>query len=250
MPRRLKAKQDSSGSVAPSENTVRGVGPPEQAQHREPRGERRKRETRDRLLDAAFRLMAERGKDAIAIHQITEEADVALGSFYNHFASKEAIYLAVITQMFEEFGRALDELTLDVEDAAEVIAICVRHTIRRAQSEPLWGQLLVREAQTGATLSRGLGVRFLRDIRRGCERGRLIVREPVVTVLAVGGAVLSAVSAGALLTLHGTAEQPLRGLLDADTLAARMAVEVLTLLGLPRGEAEEIAARPLPSVPR
>ena len=57
----------------------------------ESRQARRKRETRERLLDAAFRLMAERGVDAVAINEITEAADVGFGSFYNHFESRDGI---------------------------------------------------------------------------------------------------------------------------------------------------------------
>src|SRR6478735_3904550 len=64
------------------------------------RASRRKHETRVRLLDAAFRLMAERGMEAVAINEITETADVGFGSFYNHFESKEAIYAAVIGTVF------------------------------------------------------------------------------------------------------------------------------------------------------
>ena len=62
------------------------------AEEREPRGARRKRETRARLLDAALRLMAQKGMEGVAINEITEAADVGFGSFYNHFESKEAIY--------------------------------------------------------------------------------------------------------------------------------------------------------------
>ena len=38
------------------------------AEEREPRGARRKRETRGRLLDAALKLMAERGMEGVAIN--------------------------------------------------------------------------------------------------------------------------------------------------------------------------------------
>src|SRR5690349_18112328 len=59
---------------------------------REPRGARRRRETRSRLLMAALKLMAEKGMEGVAINEITETGDVGFGSFYNHFESKEAIY--------------------------------------------------------------------------------------------------------------------------------------------------------------
>jgi AcrR family transcriptional regulator len=134
---------------------------------REPRGERRKRETRSRLLEAALRLMAERGMEGVAINEITEAADVGFGSFYNHFESKEAIYAALLDRVFEEFGDALDRLVRDVADPAEVISVCVRHTLLRARREPVWGQFLVREGFSAKALQRGLGQRLLRDIEKG-----------------------------------------------------------------------------------
>lgn len=197
--------------------------------------------------------MAERGKDGVAIHQITEEADVALGSFYNHFDSKEAIYVAVIARVFDEFGAALDLLTKDVSDPAEVVAVCVRHTIRRAQTEPLWGQLLIREGFSSASLTRGLGLRFVRDIRAGVTAGRFKVHDVSVTILSVGGAVLSAVAASVhLAQISGPQrqiEESATGL-ELATLDQRMAAAMLMSLGIPPGQSEKLAARRLPQVPR
>lgn len=104
------------------------------ADEREPRGARRKRETRARLLDAALRLMADRGMEGVAINEITEAADVGFGSFYNHFESKEAIYAALVSAVFEEFADSLDKLTEGLSDAAEIISVSVRHTRRQVGS--------------------------------------------------------------------------------------------------------------------
>ncbi|MGF6483614.1 AcrR family transcriptional regulator [Paraburkholderia sp. JPY419] len=106
------------------------------AEEREPRGARRKRETRARLLDAALRLMAEKGMEGMAINEITEAAGVGFGSFYNHFESKEAIYATLVDNVFEEFANMLDRLTGGVSDLAEVVAVSVRHTVLRARMIP------------------------------------------------------------------------------------------------------------------
>ena len=45
--------------------------------------------TRERLTEAARRVIARKGIDATTIADITSEADVGIGSFYNHFKSKE-----------------------------------------------------------------------------------------------------------------------------------------------------------------
>jgi AcrR family transcriptional regulator len=222
----------------------------EAAPKREPRGARRKRETRERLLGAAFQLMAERGKDGVAIAEITEAADVAAGSFYNHFGSKEELYAALIDMVFEEFGGALDQLVNELTDSAEVIAVCVRHTIRRAVREPVWGQLLIREGLSGRSLSRGLGQRLWRDVQAGMAAGRLKIDDPVMSYIAAGGAVIAAISTavqlqGAATRQGGRAEQ--MGL-TAEDLPERAAAVLLRTLGLSLSQSEKIARRPLPQV--
>src|SRR5512146_1263850 len=102
--------------AATAEGRRAGALPPfaaTRSEEREPQGARRKRETREKLLDAAFRLFGERGVDAVAINEITEAADVGFGSFYNHFASKEVIYDAVVDSVFGSFGDTLTRLTSD-----------------------------------------------------------------------------------------------------------------------------------------
>jgi AcrR family transcriptional regulator len=59
------------------------------------RRERKKRETRRRLMGAALQLFREHGYDATTVEQIAEAADVAKGTFFNYFDTKEAILPAL-----------------------------------------------------------------------------------------------------------------------------------------------------------
>ncbi|MBY0421330.1 MAG: TetR/AcrR family transcriptional regulator [Parvularculaceae bacterium] len=59
----------------------------------------RGRKTWEKLLDAAAREFGERGFHEAAITRITETAGVALGTFYVHFQSKEAIFRALVAHM-------------------------------------------------------------------------------------------------------------------------------------------------------
>lgn len=210
------------------------------------RGERRKRETRERLLQAAFRLFAERGADTVRINEITEAADVGFGSFYNHFASREAIHQALLEQVFEEFGKALDALSAGIEDPAEVIAVCIRHTVQRAKREPLWAKLLLRDSLQPEASARGLGPRLLRDIQRGIDGGRFVTPDPLVSFIVVGASVLGAITA----QLHDGAGKHSWATLgmQTDDLDRRTAAAVLYALGLSRSEADGVARRPLPDV--
>ena len=69
---------------------------------------RRRAETRARLLEAARATFARQGIDATRINEITDEADVGFGSFYNYFESKDAIVAAVVEETVEAAGRAID----------------------------------------------------------------------------------------------------------------------------------------------
>lgn len=206
-------------------------GPPES------RASRRKHETRVRLLDAAFRLMAERGMEAVAINEITEAADVGFGSFYNHFASKEAIYAAVIGSVFESFADGLDALVRDLDDPAEVISVSIRHTLLRVKRDPLWGRFLLREGLSEHARSHGLGPRLMRDIGKGAAAGRFKTPDPDMAFITVGGGVLGAVAA----QLRIAASK------DDASIPERAAAALLHALGLTFVQAQAVARRPLPT---
>lgn len=63
-------------------------------ENRMSRRERKKLETRRRILDAALRLMADKPYDQVRIEDICTEADVANATFFLHFPNKSALVLA------------------------------------------------------------------------------------------------------------------------------------------------------------
>src|SRR5207244_4540561 len=72
--------------------TVMAEAVPASGAPRASRLDRRKARTRQALIDAAVRLIAEGRGDRASIAEITEEADIGFGSFYNHFDSKEQLF--------------------------------------------------------------------------------------------------------------------------------------------------------------
>ena len=60
------------------------------------RVQRRRERTSRAILDAATRLFVQRGYGGTTVEAIAAEADVAVGSLYGHFGSKEGLYLAVL----------------------------------------------------------------------------------------------------------------------------------------------------------
>lgn len=225
--------------------------PPEEretaAEQREPRGARRKRETREKLLRAAFQLIAQRGVDGVTVNEITEAADVGFGSFYNHFESKEAIHAAVLGAVFDDFGEVLEKLTADLDDPAEIISVCVRHVIGHAEREPLWGRFLLREWYRPEAFPRGLGARLLRDIGKGIARKRFDITDPLMTMIVAGGTVMGTIASQLGAAGEGSKLLDQFGM-SAQNLDQRSAAALLQGLGLPAREAKAIAKRPLPAL--
>ena len=195
---------------------------------------RRRETTRAKLLDAARALFARQGVDSTRIQEITDEADVGFGSFYNHFASKEALIEAVLGDIVAAQGAEIDALTAHLDDPAEIISAAHRSFVRRARNDPDWAWLLVRLDVSHNVLHAALGPYARRDLRAGVRSGRLSVPHERIALHATGGALLAVMRA----VLDGQAQK------DADIHHAE---GVLRLVGLPVDEAAEVARRPQPA---
>jgi AcrR family transcriptional regulator len=66
--------------------------------------------TRERVIQAAYRLFIEQGYHGTSMRRIAEQAGLALGGIYNHFASKEDILAAVMVERnpYQDIVRALE----------------------------------------------------------------------------------------------------------------------------------------------
>jgi len=66
------------------------------------RMERKREATLNKIITAAIHLFHQHGLHAVTMEQIAEEVDVAKGTLYNHFPSKEAIIIAFLQRTFQE----------------------------------------------------------------------------------------------------------------------------------------------------
>jgi AcrR family transcriptional regulator len=70
---------------------------------------RRKARTESAILDAAERHFLDRGYEGTKVDDIAHDADVAVGSLYNHFGGKESLYIALVERALELFEAYMEE---------------------------------------------------------------------------------------------------------------------------------------------
>jgi AcrR family transcriptional regulator len=198
--------------------------------------DRRRARTRAALIEAAQAFLAE-DRTNVSVLEITQAADVGLGSFYNHFESKEELYQAAVDQVLEVHGDLMDRVTEGIDDPAEVFARAFRLTGRLHRQLPGASKVMIHHGPGMILSERGLGPRALRDIKAAKKAGRFTIGDPELALVAAGGAVLGL---GQLLL-----EQPDR---DAAKAADELTADLLRMFGIDADEAREICRRPLPQL--
>lgn len=117
--------------------------------------ERRKQRTRTALIRAAQAFIAS-GKLNAPILEITQAADVGMGSFYNHFESKEELFEAAVAEVLDAHGALLDQLVADLDDPAEKFACSFRLTGRFFRRRPEESKVLLANGLSLMSSDRGL----------------------------------------------------------------------------------------------
>lgn len=198
--------------------------------------ERRKQRTRAALIRAAQTMIAA-GKVNVPILEITQAADVGMGSFYNYFSTKEELFEAAVVDVLDAHGALLDQLTAQMEDPAETFASSFRMTGRFFRRRPRETAILLNNWQSAMTSDRGLAPRALRDIKAAAAAGRFTIEDPERAVAVAGGLMMSL---GILLT-----SDPRRD--DAAT-TDQTAEDLLRLFGMSARDAHKICTRALPEI--
>ncbi|MCT9113487.1 TetR/AcrR family transcriptional regulator [Streptomyces mirabilis] len=206
--------------------------------HAPNRLDRRKARTRAALVAAAQRFLAEQGRADVSIQEITEAADVGFGSFYNHFTSKDELFEAAVALTLEQHGTLLDSVVGGLKDPAEIFAASVRLTGRLQRTHPQIARILVRTGMPYLTSDSGLAPQAMRDLQAAADNGRLDIDHARTAVAMAGGALL-----GVLHLLETSPD------LDAERVTDQLAFRLLCMFGMTRAEAQEIATRPLSSLP-
>jgi TetR/AcrR family transcriptional regulator, cholesterol catabolism regulator len=111
------------------------------------RRERKKLETRERILECGVALFAAHGYDSTTMEQIGERADVSRATVFNYFARKEDIVFEWFGRMRAEFATALAEDDQRGLDSRSRLRRGFRVLAGLYEDDPATGRAMVRAWQ-------------------------------------------------------------------------------------------------------
>jgi len=200
----------------------------------ESRAERKRRETRQRLVDAAEVLMLEADGpiDDVQIKHITEAADVGHGTFYLHFKSKYEILVPIVQARAARWDELIQAKVRGLADPAEVVSYSGRQMSRFIQRDPLWRWFLKNSGVPVREIQAAIGRFTARDLSRALSMDRFNVPDVRVAGNFLFGAYVSS------LLASFDADDP-------DEVIDQTMELVLRVLGIGDDEARQLAHRPL-----
>ena len=93
----------------------------------------------DRILHVASDLFYRQGYNQTGINQIIAEADIAIGSLYNHFPSKNTLLLTYLKKQEVEWFEGFENYCKGVTDPKEKIVKFIDYRIRQQKESDFSG---------------------------------------------------------------------------------------------------------------
>lgn len=146
-------------------------------------------ERKNELIDIAEQYFARNGYEETSVNDIIMAADVAKGTFYYYFKSKEDLMIAVIDRQLEQFESESRKICADPSlDARKKIQLFINHMIQFKDSKGNFLTFLYSEKnyllrqRYFEKMNRLLGPYLLAVVEQGIREGVLDIPYPRETV--------------------------------------------------------------------
>ena len=146
---------------------------------------------KEEILDVATRLFAERGYEGTSMNDVAERVGMRKASLFYHFATKDALYEAVLDRLVASLQVALEAVYVSSGTFEDRLDAVTETLVTVLASHPYAARLLLREAMDWGPVIRGelldrillvleAGAAWL---RAGQEQGAFVEGDPKQLVL-------------------------------------------------------------------
>ncbi len=214
-------KEESGSQVAP---TAKGKGG-------------RRLTARGKLIAAGYDVMSRNGLENSTIVEIIEEAGVGVGSFYNHFDSKEDLAKAIFADRAEAFGAMLEQTALGSTNIAAATCFAFRQLIEKVESDTMWAAFIVQLEPSMQMMDSLLRDHARTAITFGVEGGSLRIDDIEAGITAIHA------------VMFAIAKSMLAGSLSSQA-AHRSSLFALRMFGVAEDEAVRLSSMSMASLRR
>jgi len=165
------------------------------------RREREKQLHRQQIMQTALALFAEHGYNNVSMQEIADKAEFAVGTLYNLFASKEALYQEIIRanaySMFQQVVSPLQEKILPEErlrrfiKTHRVVFFRYAEVVKLYLSEGIGLAILSKDEDVRSLWHKGVNI-LVSVIDEGIESGTFRRVDSMTAALALSGALETA----------------------------------------------------------
>jgi AcrR family transcriptional regulator len=200
------------------------------------RFERRRERTRQDLLTAATRVLAEKGLHRTKIADIAAAADVGVGTFYLHFPDKETLFDAVVEETVRRLKTTVDAARSKARTPVDKVRASNVAFLRFARDNREVFKIVFGHAAAYDDLIRRAQALFIADIeetiQEGIAAGVFAPLSPAIVAQAVIGMATQVI---AWWTEHESV--PIETLVDTTTTLALRGITPDAPKGAPHGRA-------------
>jgi AcrR family transcriptional regulator len=107
-------------------------------------GSAAQRERRKRILDATLALASRGGYEAVQMRAVAERADVALGTLYRYFPSKNHLLVGALIEELEQMQEKLDRKPVPGQTPVDRMLYVLPLVTRNMQRDPLLTEAMTR----------------------------------------------------------------------------------------------------------
>ncbi len=125
------------------------------------------RATRERILDAARRVLAEHGHDRANMRLIASSAGISVGGVYLYFKNKEELSLTLLRESLEDLNRETREALKDIKDPAEALKCFISFSMTSAKERK--EKFLFQDREQSFSFGMEMKKQFFRERRKMIE---------------------------------------------------------------------------------
>lgn len=185
------------------------------------RNSQRGPKTKQRIVEAALGLFVSQGVAATTTRDIAERAEIAEGTIYRHFESKEALATEIFVDGFMPFSNFLKQMEKGPGTLVEKIEMAAGQFYRLFDADPtLWMYIMTYQTGEQSKVPAGVATPYsvlFSLLRKSARKGDLDAFDPVLGVQIL----LGMIEHPALGVIYGELEGPLSSRLPEIMTAIR-----------------------------